>query len=122
MLLRSLLGQHEDILVAAEVPDIRQALDISATAYPDAVVLSDAVASAEAIQAIRMRAGAARIIVLGTYRQNVLTHLADGADEWVLKDQAAGLLGDCIRRVVHGPRPPHGGEPRDRETRFPADP
>ena len=122
MLLRSLLGRDEHILVTAEVPDIRQALDISAAANPDAVVLSDAVASADTIRAIRTRAGTARIIVLATYQQSVLTHLADGADECVLKDQAARLLADCIRRGVQGPRPPEGGPPPDLEAQFRADP
>lgn len=105
--LRMVLDRHDDIDVAAEAHNGRQAVDMARTLAPDIVVMDiamDGLNGIDATQQILRDNATAKVIALSAYadRRYVLGMLDAGASGYVLKANAGHELVAAIRSVMQG--------------------
>jgi DNA-binding NarL/FixJ family response regulator len=99
----------EDIVVAAEAEDGKQALEVFRQCLPDVTLMDlqmPGMNGIDAIKAIRLEFPAARFIVLTTHQGDVqaLRALKAGATGYLLKSMIWKDLGECVRTVHAGRR------------------
>ena len=99
----------EDIVVAGEAEDGKQALEIFRQCLPDVTLMDlqmPGMNGIDAIKAIRLEFPGARFVVLTTHQGDVqaLRALKAGATGYLLKNMIWKDLGDCVRAVHAGRR------------------
>lgn len=107
--LRSLLSRQDDIVVAGEASNGREALSVAEATRPDVVVMDISMSDLNGIEATRQlleQDPNARVISLSMHsdRRYVTEMLAAGAYGYVVKDSAFDELAQAIREVHEGRR------------------
>jgi DNA-binding NarL/FixJ family response regulator len=105
--LRMLLEKHEDLVVAGEADDGKQAVEMAAALNPDVVVMDVAMPHLNGIEATRrISAGNPRtavvILSMNSDEAYVLRALKAGAKAYILKDSAEADLIRAVRCVREG--------------------
>jgi DNA-binding NarL/FixJ family response regulator len=105
--LRMILESQEDIEVAGEAADGRQALDLVRELDPDVVLMDIRMPTLDGIEATRRlvtAGGRARVLVLTTYDldENVYDALKAGAAGFLVKTDSPARLVQAVRVVAAG--------------------
>jgi DNA-binding NarL/FixJ family response regulator len=105
--LRMILESEEDIDVAGEAADGRQALDLVRELDPDVVLMDIRMPGVDGIEATRRlvtAGGRARVLVLTTYDldENVYDALKAGAAGFLVKTESPDRLVQAVRVVAAG--------------------
>ena len=105
--LTAIIGRQPDMLVAAAAANGREAVDLWMKHRPDVTLLDLRMPELDgvgAIELIRSRDAAARVVVLTTYDTDheLQRAIKAGARAYLLKDTRREELLDCIRRVHQG--------------------
>jgi DNA-binding NarL/FixJ family response regulator len=107
---RMILAEADDIEVVGEAADGGEAVQVTATARPDVVLMDvrmpglDGIAATRRIRAAAADADAPRVLILTTFDLDdyVFSGLRAGASGFVLKDTLAADLLSAVRAVASG--------------------
>lgn len=105
--LRSMLSQHEDLVVVGEAATVAEAMETAAETAPDVVLLDlrlSGESGTDVARAMRERGDRVKILVLSVHgtSRSLRQALAAGADGYLLKNVNGNDLADGIRAVAAG--------------------
>lgn len=105
--LRALLESENDIEIIGEAGDGRKIIELATTLHPDVIVMDIAMPLMNGIEATRQilsRQPDAKILILSGHSDDAYVEqtIALGAKGYLIKQTAARVLADSIRRVHHG--------------------